>query len=148
MVILVSCLFYNKWYHSLDSIVSQERKDMSTKFSLWHVKMRTIFAQQDLDDLLLGIDKMPVTLTTKKKLQKDKMRVFHIHLHLSNIIPQDVLKEVLAALWLKLKQLCMTKSLTSKLNLKQRLYSHRMTEGGSLQITQLYLKRLLLIWKL
>ena len=45
---------------------------------------------------------------------------------------QDVLKEKTTdALWMKLEELCMTKSLTSKLHLKQRLYSHCMVEGMS-----------------
>ena len=42
-------------------------------------------------------------------------------------------EKAIAALWLKLEQLCMTKSLTSKLHLKQRLYSHRMAEGTSIE---------------
>ncbi|RVX13013.1 Retrovirus-related Pol polyprotein from transposon TNT 1-94 [Vitis vinifera] len=47
---------------------------------------------------------------------------------------QDVLKEkTTAALWLKFEQLCMMKSLTSKLHLKQQLYSHRMIEDMSLK---------------
>ena len=32
--------------------------DRSTKFSLLQVKMRVVLAQMDLDDALLGIDKM------------------------------------------------------------------------------------------
>ena len=47
---------------------------------------------------------------------------------------QDVLKEKTAdALWLKLEELCITKSLTSKLHLKQRLYLHRIVESTSLE---------------
>ena len=43
-----------------------------------------------------------------------------IHLHLSNAIFQDVLrKKSTVALWLKLDQLCMTKSLPNKLHFKQ-----------------------------
>ena len=53
-----------------------------------------------------------------------------ILLHLSSDILQDVLREkIIVALWMKLEQLCMTKSLPSKLHLKQRLYSHRLAEG-------------------
>lgn len=81
--------------------------------------MRVVLAQQDLDDVLLGIDKMPATSTAKKKLRKDRKAVSHIHLHLSNSIHYEVLKEgSRAALWLKLEKLCMTKSLTRKLHLK------------------------------
>lgn len=77
-------------------------------------------ARMDLDDALLGIDKIPTTLTVEEKLPKDKKALSHIHLLLSNNILQNILKEVSpTALWLKLEQLCMTKSLTSKLHLKQ-----------------------------
>lgn len=34
-------------------------------------------------------------------------------------------------LWIKLKQICMTKDLTSKMHLKQKLYSHKMARGVS-----------------
>ena len=32
--------------------------DRNTRFSLWQVKMRAVLAQMDLDDALLGFDKM------------------------------------------------------------------------------------------
>ena len=55
-----------------------------------------------------------------------------IHLHLSNDILQDVLRgKSIHVLWLKLEQLCTMKSLSIKLHLKQRLYSHRLTKGTS-----------------
>ena len=55
-----------------------------------------------------------------------------ILLHQSNDILQNVLREKsIDGLWLKIKQLCMIKSLLSKLHLKQRLYSHRLVEGMS-----------------
>ncbi|XP_022872967.1 uncharacterized protein LOC111391918 [Olea europaea var. sylvestris] len=67
--------------------------------------MRAMLMQMDLDDALLDFERIP-----------------------------DVLKEkTTTALWLKLKQLCMTKSPTSKLTLKHKLYSHHKAEGGSLQ---------------
>ena len=108
--------------------------DRNTRFTLWQVKMRAVLAQMDLDDALLGFDKMPSSWTLEEKQRKDRKALSQIHLHLSNQILQDVLKETTAAaLWLKLESLCMTKSLTSKLHLKQRFYSHRMSEGASLE---------------
>ena len=53
----------------------------------------------------------------KKKKKKDNKAMTHIHLHLSNDVLQDVL------------QLCMTKSLSIKLHLKQRLYSYCLEEA-------------------
>ncbi|KAG6512732.1 hypothetical protein ZIOFF_030861 [Zingiber officinale] len=105
--------------------------DQNTIFSLWQVKMRAILAQRDLDDALLGIDNMSSLWTAEEKSRK---ALSQIHLHLLNQILQDCLKETFAvALWRKLEQLCMTKSLTNKLHLKQRLYSHRMSEGTILE---------------
>ncbi|KAG8480261.1 hypothetical protein CXB51_024850 [Gossypium anomalum] len=86
----------------------------------------------DLEDALLGIDKMPSTLTDEEKKRKDRKALTQLHLHLSNEILQDVMKEkTAAALWKRLEQICMSKTLTSKLHMKQRLYAHRLKEGAS-----------------
>ncbi|KAG8489165.1 hypothetical protein CXB51_017148 [Gossypium anomalum] len=79
--------------------------------------MQAVLAQMDLEDALLGIDKMPSTLTDKEKKRKDR---------------KDVMKEkTAAALWKRLEQICMSKTLTSKLYMKQRLYAYRLEEGAS-----------------
>ena len=44
-------------------------------------------------------------------------------------------EEIAAGLWLKLESLYMTKSLTNKLLLKQRLFGLRMAEGTQLRET-------------
>ena len=107
--------------------------DRDTRFALWQIKMRDVLASMDLDDALLGMDKMPSSLTKEEKQKMDRKALSTIRLRLSNNILQEVMKETTsAALWLKLEAICMTKSLTSKLSVKQRLYSHRMPEGGSL----------------
>ncbi|GJS81489.1 hypothetical protein Tco_0748030 [Tanacetum coccineum] len=106
--------------------------DRDSRFSLWQVKMRALLAQMDLDDALLGHDKMPSSWTDDDKKRKDRKALSHIHLHLSNNILQEVLTEkTAAALWLKLEQICMTKDLTSKMLLKQKLFSHKL-QGGSM----------------
>ncbi|KAF3663559.1 hypothetical protein FXO38_10576 [Capsicum annuum] len=88
----------------------------------------------DLDDALLGFDKMPSSWMDEDKRHKDQKVLSQIHLHLSNQILQVILKEITAAvLWLKLELICKMKILTSNLHLKQRLYSHRMSEGTSLE---------------
>ena len=87
-------------------------------------------AQMDLDDALLGIDKMSSSLTKEEKERKDSKAPSQIHLHLSNQILQGKTTD---ALWLKLEELCMMKSIKSKLHLKQRLYLHGMAEGTSLE---------------
>ncbi|KAG8492957.1 hypothetical protein CXB51_012663 [Gossypium anomalum] len=106
--------------------------DRNTRFALWQIKMQAVLAQMDLEDALLGIDKMPSTLTDKEKKRKDRKALTQLHLHLSNEILQDVMKEkTAAALWKRLEQICMSKTLTSKLHMKQRLYAHRLEEGAS-----------------
>ncbi|KAG8472328.1 hypothetical protein CXB51_035360 [Gossypium anomalum] len=107
--------------------------DRNTRFALWQIKMQTVLAQMDLEDALLGIDKMPSTLTDEEKKRKDRKALKQLHLHLSNEILQDVMKEKTAtALWKRLEQICMSKTLTSKLHMKQRLYAHRLEEGASI----------------
>ncbi|KAG8491179.1 hypothetical protein CXB51_014423 [Gossypium anomalum] len=78
--------------------------DRNIGFTLWQIKMQAVLAQMDLEDALLGIDKMPSTLTDEEKKCKDRKR---------------------------LEQICMSKTLTSKLHMKQRLYAHRLEEGAS-----------------
>ena len=108
--------------------------DRNTKFSLWQFKMCVVLAQMNLDEVLLGLDKMSSSLKKEEKECKDCKTLSQIHLHLLNQILQGVLKEKTTdALWMKLEELCMMKSLTSKLHLKKRLYSHRMTKDMSLE---------------
>ncbi|KAG8493558.1 hypothetical protein CXB51_011740 [Gossypium anomalum] len=106
--------------------------DRNTKFALWQIKMQAVLVQIDLEDALLGIDKIPSTLTDEEKKRKDRKALTQLHLHLSNEILQDVIKEKTAtALWKRLKQICMSKTLTSKLHMKQRFYAHCLEEGAS-----------------
>ncbi|KAG8489499.1 hypothetical protein CXB51_017516 [Gossypium anomalum] len=91
--------------------------DCNTRFSLWQIKMQAVLPQMDLEDALPGIDKMPLTLTGEEKKRKDR---------------KNVMKEkTAAALWKRLEQICMSKTLTSKLHMKQRFYAHRLKEGTS-----------------
>ncbi|KAG8497386.1 hypothetical protein CXB51_008630 [Gossypium anomalum] len=107
--------------------------DRNIRFALWQIKMQAVLAQMDLEDALLGIDKMPSTLIDEEKKRKDRKTLTQLHLYLSNEILQDVMKEkTAAALWKRLEQICMLKTLTSKLHMKQRLYAHRLEEGASL----------------
>ena len=60
--------------------------DLNTRFLLWQVKMRVMIAQMDLNDVLLGLDKMSSSLTKEEKKHKDHKEISHIHLHLLNWI--------------------------------------------------------------
>jgi hypothetical protein len=86
--------------------------------------MRAILAQiSDLDDALDGFGKKPVASWTEEKKQKDRKALSLIQLHLSNNILQEVLQDKsAAALWLKLESICMSKDLTSRLQVKMKLF--------------------------
>ncbi|KAG8480835.1 hypothetical protein CXB51_025306 [Gossypium anomalum] len=43
--------------------------DRNTRFALWQIKMQAVLAQMDLEDALLGIDKMPSTLTDEEEAE-------------------------------------------------------------------------------
>ncbi|KAG8474393.1 hypothetical protein CXB51_033749 [Gossypium anomalum] len=118
--------------------------DRNIRFALWQIKMQVVLAQMDLEDALLGIAKMPSTLTDEEKKRKDRKALTQLHLHLSNEILQDVMKEkTAAALWKRLEQICMSKTLTSKLHMKQRLYAHRLEEGASVHEHLIVFKEIL-----
>ena len=55
--------------------------------------MHVVLAQMDLDEALLGLDKMSPSLTKEEKERKDRKTLSHIHLHLLNQILQDILNE-------------------------------------------------------
>ncbi|KAG8502968.1 hypothetical protein CXB51_000803 [Gossypium anomalum] len=115
--------------------------DRNTRFALWQIKMQAVLAQMDLEDTLLGIDKMPSTLTDEEKKRKDRKALTQLHLHLSNEILQDVMKEKTAAvLWKRLEQICMSKTLTSKLHMK---HAHRLEEGASVHEHLIVFKEIL-----
>jgi hypothetical protein len=95
--------------------------------------MRAILAQTlDLDDALDGFGKKPVSSWTEEEKRKDRKALSLIQLHLSNNILQEVLQEKSAsALWLKLESICMSKDLTSRLQVKMKLFQHKLQEGQS-----------------
>ena len=43
-----------------------------------------MLARMDLDDALLGIDKMSSSLKKEEKEHKDRKSLYQVHLHLSN----------------------------------------------------------------
>lgn len=70
----------------------------------------------------------------EEKQRKNRKILSNIHLYMPNSTLQVVLKhKSVVALWLKLEQPCITKSLTSKLYMKQWLYSLHMYEVMSLE---------------
>jgi hypothetical protein len=60
--------------------------DWDTRFLLWHVKMRAVLSQTDLDDVLDGFEKKHVKTWTNEEKRKNHKTLSHIHLHMSNNI--------------------------------------------------------------
>jgi hypothetical protein len=105
--------------------------DQDTRSTLWKVKMRAILAQDDLDNVLDKFGNMDSKTWSDDEKKKDHKALSHIHLHLSNNILKEVLQEkTVAALWLKMESICMSKDLTSKIHIKMKLYTHKLQEGG------------------
>ena len=103
-----------------------------TRFLLWQVKMRGILAQtHDYDEALDNFGKRKADWTAEE-IRKDQKALSLIHLHLHNDILQECLKEKTSAeLWLKLESICMSKDLTSKMQMKMKLFTLKMKEEDS-----------------
>src|SRR3954471_14650417 len=94
--------------------------------------MQALLGQADYDDALDSFGKNRIQDWTAEEKRKDHKALSQIQLHLHNDILQDVLSEkIAAALWLKMEEICMTKDLTSKLHLKQKLFLYKFPEEGN-----------------
>lgn len=100
-------------------------------FSLWQIKMRALLKQQGQ---WAPLSKKTTDAETAEMAVLEEKTHSTIMLCLADDIITEVAEEETASgLWLKLESLYMTKSLTNKLLLKQRLFSLRMQEGTPLR---------------
>ena len=100
----------------------------SSSFSLWRVKMKALLVQQGLHKTLQGQEKSSISAENWEDM--DAKALSSIQLSLADDVLREVKEETSAAgIWLKLEGIYMTKSLTNRLYLKQRLYTFRMREG-------------------
>jgi hypothetical protein len=102
--------------------------DYTTRFSLWQVKMRASLAQTSVSMMCsMVFEKKPVASWIEEEKRKDRKALSLIQLHLSNNILQEVLQEKSAsALWLKLESICMSKDLTSRLQVKMKFFQYKL----------------------
>ncbi|KAJ4703293.1 Retrovirus-related Pol polyprotein from transposon TNT 1-94 [Melia azedarach] len=100
-------------------------------FSLWQIKMRALLKQQGLWAPLAR--KLADPITTEMAVLEEKAHSTIMLCLADNIITEVAEEETAQGLWVKLEGLYMTKSLTNKLLLKQRLFSLRMQEGMPLR---------------
>ena len=99
-------------------------------FSLWQIKMWASLKQQGFW-VPLSKDKN-VVVTPEMAILEEKAHST-IMLCLADDVITEVSDEETAGLWLKLESLYMTKSLTNKLLLKQRLFGLRTAECTQLR---------------
>ena len=105
----------------------------SKDFNMWRLKMQFLLVQQGLSKAVKGKDALPIEWKDEEKEEYIERALATIRLYLTD----DVMKEVVdedtpAKLWLKLELKYMTKSLTNRLYLKQRLFTFHMKEGMSI----------------
>ncbi|KAJ4705295.1 Retrovirus-related Pol polyprotein from transposon TNT 1-94 [Melia azedarach] len=100
-------------------------------FSLWQIKMRALLKQQGLWAPLARKPADPIT--AEMAVLEEKAQSTIMLCLADDIITEVAEKETAQGLWVKLEGLYMTKSLTNKLLLKQRLFSLRMQEGMPLR---------------
>ena len=110
-----------------------EKFDGKNDFLLWKEKMTAHLGILGLDDALKGLAKMPQTMSDEKKEEVMKRARNTIILSLGNQVLRKVIKEkTAAAMWLKLEQLYMTKTLPSRIHLKQKFYSFNINDYKSI----------------
>ncbi|MCF8701901.1 retrotransposon gag domain-containing protein, partial [Corynebacterium sp. MC-10] len=100
-------------------------------FSLWQIKMRALLKQQGLWTPLSK--KATDAENAEMAILEEKAHSTIMLCLADDIITEVAEEETTSGLWLKLESLYMTKSLTNKLLLKQRLFSLRMQEGMPLR---------------
>ena len=107
--------------------------DGTGNFGLWQRRVKDLLVQQGLVKALYEKAKKPETIMDDEWEELDMKVVNTIRLYLADELMYDVMDDVSsAAIWLKLKNRYMSKSLTNKLNLKRKLYELKMVEGANL----------------
>ncbi|CAL1405059.1 unnamed protein product [Linum trigynum] len=102
-------------------------------FSLWQIKMQALLKQQGLWAPLSGKSKKESIDEEEWSTLEEKAHSTILLCLADDIISEIAAEKTVAGLWLKLESLYMTKSLTNKLHMKQRLFSLRMEEGTPLR---------------
>uniref|UniRef100_A0A2N9J7Q6 Reverse transcriptase Ty1/copia-type domain-containing protein n=1 Tax=Fagus sylvatica TaxID=28930 RepID=A0A2N9J7Q6_FAGSY len=98
-------------------------------FGLWQRRVKDLLVQQGLVKALYGKTKKLEKMTDDEWEELDMKAVSTIRL-----LADDVMEEnSTAGIWLNLEKRYMSKSLTNKLHLKQKLYGLKMTEGADLR---------------
>uniref|UniRef100_A0A2N9HA88 CCHC-type domain-containing protein n=1 Tax=Fagus sylvatica TaxID=28930 RepID=A0A2N9HA88_FAGSY len=106
--------------------------DGTGNFGLWQRRVKDLLVQQGLVKAFYGKTKKLEKMTDDEWEELDMKAVSTIRLLLADEVMYDVMEEnSTAGIWLNLEKRYMSKSLTNKLHLKQKLYGLKMTEVES-----------------
>ena len=94
-------------------------------FGLQKRRVKDMLLQQGLVKALYGKTKKQEKMTDDEQEELEMKAVSTIRIRLANELMNDVMDELTAAIWLKLKSQYMSKSFTNKLNLKWNFMSLR-----------------------
>jgi len=98
-------------------------------FSLWKLKMKAILRK---DNFLEAIEEKPEGITDKKWKEIDNNAITNLHLALADVVLSSIAENTTAKeIWDTLSSLCGIKSLHTRIFLKRKLYTLRMSESTS-----------------
>lgn len=109
-----------------------EKFDGKGDLSLWRKKLKALLVQQKVSKVIEK--KIPDTVSDEKKQEMEETVFSTMILYLSDTVLQQVNDiETTVELWEKLESLYLSKSLSSKILLKERFFSFRMNPAKNLE---------------
>ncbi|TXG53283.1 hypothetical protein EZV62_022452 [Acer yangbiense] len=110
-----------------------DKFDGSGDFGIWRIKVKALLSQQKILKAIEGPEKLPESLTKEQKNDMPEMALGTIILNLFDNVLREVNDEKIACdVWKKLESLHLTKSLTNKIYLKERLFAFKMNASKGL----------------
>ncbi|KAK0573894.1 hypothetical protein LWI29_015123 [Acer saccharum] len=110
-----------------------DKFDGTGDFRIWRIKVKALLSQQKILKAIEGSDKLHDSITVAQKDDMLEMALGTITLNLFDNILREVNDETSAfSVWKKLEGLYLTKSLTNKIYLKERLFGFKMDHSKGL----------------
>ena len=110
-----------------------DKFDGTRDFGIWRRKVKALLSQQKILKAIEGAKKLPDSLNDEQNFDMLEMALGTIILNLSDNVLREVNDETTAySVWNKLESLYMTKSLTDKIYLKERLFRFKMDSSKNL----------------
>ncbi|TXG64595.1 hypothetical protein EZV62_011589 [Acer yangbiense] len=128
-----SCNFNNSFHPVMSMKFDIDKFDGSGDFGIWRRKVKALLSQQKILKAIEGPEKLPDSLTVEQKDDMLEMALGTIILNLSDNVLREINDEKTACdVWKKLESLYLTKSLTNKIYLKERLFGFKMDASKGL----------------